>query len=68
MLGTTGVSLRDERRYALALLDTVLGGGMSSRLFQEIRERAGLVYSVYSFQAAYRGGRALRGLRRNIVR
>jgi predicted Zn-dependent peptidase len=55
VLGTTGLSLRDERRYALALLDTVLGGGMSSRLFQEIRERHGLVYSVYSFQAAYRG-------------
>ena len=55
VLGTTGLSLRDERRYALALLDTVLGGGMSSRLFQEIRERRGLVYSVYSFQAAYRG-------------
>lgn len=55
VLGTTGLSLRDERRYALALLDTILGGGMSSRLFQEIRERRGLVYSVYSFQAAYRG-------------
>ena len=46
--------MRDERRYALSLLDTVLGGGMSSRLFQEIREQRGLVYSVYSFQAAYR--------------
>jgi predicted Zn-dependent peptidase len=55
VLGTTGLSLRDDRRYALALLDTILGGGMSSRLFQEIRERRGLVYSVYSFQAAYRG-------------
>jgi len=55
VLGTQGLSLRDDRRYALALLDTVLGGGMSSRLFQEIRERRGLVYSVYSFQAGYRG-------------
>jgi predicted Zn-dependent peptidase len=36
------------------VLDTVLGGGMSSRLFQEIREKRGLVYTVYSFQAAYR--------------
>jgi predicted Zn-dependent peptidase len=48
------VDVRDERRYAASLLDTVLGGGMSSRLFQEIREQRGLVYSVYSFQAAYR--------------
>ena len=54
MLGTRGIDIRDDRRYALSLLDTVLGGGMSSRLFQEIREQRGLVYSVYSFQAAYR--------------
>jgi predicted Zn-dependent peptidase len=47
--------MRDERRFALSMLDTVLGGGMSSRLFQEIRENRGLVYSVYSFQAQYRG-------------
>jgi predicted Zn-dependent peptidase len=54
VLGSRGIDVRDERRYALSLLDTVLGGGMSSRLFQEIREERGLVYSVYSFQAAYR--------------
>lgn len=54
VLGTRGIDVRDDRRYALSLLDTVLGGGMSSRLFQEIREQRGLVYSVYSFQAAYR--------------
>ncbi|HEX3670850.1 MAG TPA: pitrilysin family protein [Candidatus Cybelea sp.] len=54
ILGTRGIDVRDERRYGLSLLDTVLGGGMSSRLFQEIREQRGLVYSVYSFQAAYR--------------
>jgi predicted Zn-dependent peptidase len=54
VVGTRGVDVRDERRYAASLLDTVLGGGMSSRLFQEIREQRGLVYSVYSFQAAYR--------------
>jgi predicted Zn-dependent peptidase len=54
VLGTRGVDVRDERRYCASLLDTVLGGGMSSRLFQEIREQRGLVYSVYSFQAAYR--------------
>jgi predicted Zn-dependent peptidase len=52
--GTRGLSVRDDRRYALSLLDTLLGGGMSSRLFQEIREKRGLVYTVYSFQAAYR--------------
>ncbi|HZV77287.1 MAG TPA: pitrilysin family protein [Candidatus Babeliales bacterium] len=54
VVGSRGIDARDERRYALSLLDTVLGGGMSSRLFQEIREQRGLVYSVYSFQAAYR--------------
>ena len=55
VLGTQGLSVRDERRYTLSVLDTILGGGMSSRLFQEIREKRGLVYTVYSFQAAYRG-------------
>ncbi len=54
VMGTRGLSVRDERRYALSVLDTMLGGGMSSRLFQEIREKRGLVYTVYSFQAAYR--------------
>ncbi len=54
VVGTRGIDVRDERRYTLSLLDTILGGGMSSRLFQEIREQRGLVYSVYSFQAAYR--------------
>ncbi|MDQ6932715.1 MAG: insulinase family protein [Candidatus Eremiobacteraeota bacterium] len=55
VLGAQGLSVRDERRYVLSVLDTILGGGMSSRLFQEIREKRGLVYTVYSFQAAYRG-------------
>jgi len=55
VLGTRGLSVRDDRRYALSVLDTILGGGMSSRLFQEVREKRGLVYTVYSFQAAYRG-------------
>lgn len=54
VLGSRGLCVRDDRRFALSVLDTVLGGGMSSRLFQEIREKRGLVYSVYSFQAAYR--------------
>ncbi len=55
MLGAQGLSVRDERRYVLSVLDTVLGGGMSSRLFQEVREKRGLAYSVYSFQQGYRG-------------
>jgi predicted Zn-dependent peptidase len=55
VLGTRGLSVRDERRYPLSVLDTVLGGGMSSRLFQEVREKRGLAYSVYSFQQGYRG-------------
>jgi predicted Zn-dependent peptidase len=54
VIGSQGLSVRDERRYVLAVLDTILGGGMSSRLFQEVREKRGLVYSVYSYQAAYR--------------
>jgi predicted Zn-dependent peptidase len=55
VLGTRGLSALDERRYPLSVLDTILGGGMSSRLFQEVRERRGLAYSVYSFQQSYRG-------------
>jgi predicted Zn-dependent peptidase len=54
VIGSRGLDVADERRYALSVLDTVVGGGMSSRLFQEIREKRGLVYTVYSFQAAYR--------------
>jgi predicted Zn-dependent peptidase len=53
ILGTAGVSRHDERRYALGLLSTALGEGMSSRLFQEIREKRGLAYSVYSFTTHY---------------
>ncbi|MBD5634310.1 MAG: insulinase family protein [Candidatus Eremiobacteraeota bacterium] len=54
VLGTRGLSVRDERRYELSVLDTIVGGGMSSRLFQEVREKRGLAYSVYSFQQGYR--------------
>ncbi|HEV7180551.1 MAG TPA: pitrilysin family protein [Candidatus Baltobacteraceae bacterium] len=54
VMGSRGLSVRDDRRFALSVLDTILGGGMSSRLFQEIREKQGLAYSVYSFQAGYR--------------
>lgn len=56
MLGVPGISAVDERRPALAILNSVLGGGMSSRLFQEIREERGLAYSVYSFSSGYSDG------------
>lgn len=52
-LATGGLSVTDPRRYALSLLNTLLGGNMSSRLFQEIREKRGLAYAVYSFTAAH---------------
>ncbi len=53
LLGTTGLTATDERRFTLSVLNAVLGGGMSSRLFQEVREKRGLAYSVYSFAANY---------------
>jgi predicted Zn-dependent peptidase len=53
VLGTTGVSRTDERRFALGVLNAALGGGMSSRLFQEIREKRGLAYSAYSYTSQY---------------
>ena len=53
VLGCGGLARSDERRFALGVLNNVLGGGMSSRLFQEIRERRGLAYSVYSFTSLY---------------
>jgi predicted Zn-dependent peptidase len=56
LLGFPGMSFTDPDYYAAAVLSTVLGGGMSSRLFQEIREKRGLVYSIYSFAHAYRDG------------
>jgi predicted Zn-dependent peptidase len=49
----------DDDRYALAVVDHVLGGGMSSRLFQEIREQRGLAYSVYSYRSLFHGTGAL---------
>jgi predicted Zn-dependent peptidase len=49
VLGCEGLPRTDDRRYALGVLNAALGGGMSSRLFQEIREKRGLAYSVYSF-------------------
>ncbi|HRN28545.1 MAG TPA: pitrilysin family protein [Terrimesophilobacter sp.] len=53
MLGVPGLSAADDRRYVLAVANAVLGSGMSSRLFQEIREKRGLAYSVYSFASSY---------------
>ena len=55
-LGVEGPSQGSSRRFAAALLDVVLGGGMSSRLFQEVREKRGLVYSIGSSWNAYRLG------------
>ncbi|WP_246081813.1 M16 family metallopeptidase [Nocardioides litoris] len=51
VLGMEGPARDDDRRFALGVLNTALGGGTSSRLFQEIRERRGLAYSVYSFSS-----------------
>ena len=51
VLGVEGLPRGDERRFALGVLNTALGGGTSSRLFQEVRERRGLAYSVFSFVA-----------------
>lgn len=53
ILGTPGIAIADPRRYAFSLMNILLGGNMSSRLFQEIRERRGLAYSVYSFFVSY---------------
>lgn len=53
-IGSKSISILDEDRYSLALIDVCLGGGMSSRLFQEIREKRGLVYSINTYEAVYR--------------
>ena len=52
-LGATGISRSDRRRFAASLLDAILGGSASSRLFQGIREKRGMAYSVYSFASQY---------------
>ena len=56
VLGFDGVPFKDDDYFTLSVLSNLLGGGMSSRLFQEIREKRGLVYSIYSFTAAYADG------------
>jgi len=53
VLGVNGIVRTDDRRYALGVLNAALGGGTSSRLFQEVRERRGLAYAVYSFASHY---------------
>ena len=53
LIGLPGIVATDPRRTAMSVLNSVLGGGMSSRLFQEIRERRGLAYAVYSFSGSY---------------
>ncbi|MEY2431927.1 MAG: hypothetical protein QOC92_1652, partial [Acidimicrobiaceae bacterium] len=52
-LGAPGISRSDRRRFAASLLDAILGGSASSRLFQEIREKRGMAYAVYSFISQY---------------
>jgi len=56
LLGSQGIVAEDPRRFTMGILNTILGGGMSSRLFQEIREKRGLAYSVYSFNQGYSDG------------
>jgi len=53
VVGGTGLTANDERRFVLSVLNAALGGGMSSRLFQEIREKRGLAYSTYSFASGH---------------
>jgi predicted Zn-dependent peptidase len=52
-LGGPGIARGDDRRFALRVLDTILGGSSSSRLFQEVREKRGLAYAVYSYSSQY---------------
>ena len=52
-LGMQGTSLLEEQRYCCSILNVILGGSMSSRLFQEVRERRGLAYSIYSFVSSH---------------
>jgi predicted Zn-dependent peptidase len=53
VLAMPGIARTDHRRFALGVLNVALGGGMSSRLFQEVREKRGLAYSVYSYSSQY---------------
>lgn len=53
VIGVPGITHHDERRWALSVLNLILGGGMSSRLFDEVREKRGLAYSVYSYVQSF---------------
>ena len=59
LLGVEGVARNDSRRFALSILASALGGGMSSRLFQEIREKRGLAYSTYAYVQQFAGSGSL---------
>ena len=59
VLGFDGVAYDDPQFYAAQVYSTILGGGMSSRLFQEVREKRGLAYAVYSFTSSYMDGGTL---------
>jgi predicted Zn-dependent peptidase len=59
-LGSQGIPARSEDRYAMAALNNVLGGGMSSRLFQEVREKRGLAYAVFSYHQGYSDAGAIK--------
>jgi len=59
LLGIPGVARNDDRRFALSILASAMGGGMSSRLFQEIREKRGLAYSVYAYVQQFSGAGTL---------
>ena len=56
VFGVEGIAFDDRHFYAASVLSTILGGGMSSRLFQEIRENRGLAYAIYSFVSCYKDG------------
>jgi predicted Zn-dependent peptidase len=55
-IGYPSISVGDPERYALQVMTTILGNGASSRLFQSVREKSGLCYSIYSYQSSFRGG------------
>jgi len=59
-MGSLGIPAKSEDRYAMAALNNVLGGGMSSRLFQEVREKRGLAYAVYSYHQGYSDAGAIK--------
>ncbi len=56
LLGMQGVPFKDDDFHAMSIFSTILGGGMSSRLFQEVREKRGLAYSIYSYLQCYTDG------------